>query len=96
MAAALRLQALGHTVCLLEAGGVAGDDATAALGDVECVDLAIGPESGNRWFGGSTNTWWGKVALLDPIDLSLVIGSHCRAGRSARTSCPATGRRRAT
>ena len=71
VSAALRLQERGLTVCVLEAGGTEADGATTALGDVECADLPIGPESRNRWFGGSTNTWWGKVAPLDPIDLSV-------------------------
>ena len=67
---ALRLQERGLSVCLLEAGGTEADDATTALGDAECTGLPIGPESRNRWFGGSTNTWWGKVAPLDAVDLS--------------------------
>jgi choline dehydrogenase-like flavoprotein len=67
---ALRLQDRGLSVCVLEAGGTGPDDATTALSDIECTDLAIGRESRNRWFGGSTNTWWGKVAALDAIDLT--------------------------
>lgn len=65
-----RLAAAGHRVTLLEAGGLDYDPATQAL--------AAGPNLGLpyyaledarlRFFGGTTNIWGGRCALLEPLD----------------------------
>ncbi|HMJ13184.1 MAG TPA: NAD(P)-binding protein, partial [Polyangiaceae bacterium] len=59
-------------VLVLEAGGLEQDPATEA----ECFEIDhLGTPYGNpiatrgRWFGGSTNLWFGRIAMLDPIDL---------------------------
>jgi choline dehydrogenase-like flavoprotein len=54
-------------VLLVEAGGA--DPAAAPEVPIEVTGLPIGPESRRRALGGTTTTWWGKVATLDAIDL---------------------------
>ena len=66
-----RLLKLGHTVVLLESGGLDYEPATADLNAGETVgeeyyDLE---DSRLRFFGGTTAIWGGRCAELDPIDL---------------------------
>lgn len=68
---ARRLNGTNLNVILLEAGALVRD--VAAEQDTFDVDQ-IGipwrnpiPDRG-RWFGGSTNLWYGRIALPDPID----------------------------
>jgi len=68
---ARQLAALGHQVCLLEAGGLdyeadtqdlyAGINRGMTYYDLEQARL--------RFFGGTTNIWGGRCACFDPIDL---------------------------
>lgn len=67
--AALQFEDSRHRVCVLEAGGMEPDPLTASVYDLECADLRIGPESRLRYFGGTTNSWWGAAALPHPIDM---------------------------
>ena len=58
-------------VLVLEAGGAARDLAIERdLFEIEQLDLPyLNPEPPRaRFFGGSTNLWFGRVATLDPID----------------------------
>ncbi|PZQ64108.1 MAG: GMC family oxidoreductase [Phenylobacterium zucineum] len=68
---ARRLLELGHSVVLLESGGLDYERATAALNAGENVgetyyDLE---DARLRFFGGTTAIWGGRIAELDPIDL---------------------------
>lgn len=65
---AVELLGSGLRVLVLEAGGLKPDPATEALGDLDSVALPVSPTSRQRFFGGTTNSWWGKVALLDETD----------------------------
>tara|TARA_A100001037_G_scaffold306511_1_gene352228 strand:- start:3641 stop:5275 length:1635 start_codon:yes stop_codon:yes gene_type:complete len=67
---ARRLLDHGHSVCLLESGGLEFEQATQALYDganvgLEYYDLV---DARLRFFGGTTRIWGGRCALLDPID----------------------------
>ena len=59
-------------VLVLEAGGLEHDPVAEA--DTYAIDqlgipyLSTIPNRG-RWFGGSTSLWFGRIAMLDPIDL---------------------------
>ena len=68
---ARRLLELGHSVLLLESGGLDYERSTAELNAGENVgeeyyDLA---DARLRFFGGTTAIWGGRIAELDPIDL---------------------------
>jgi choline dehydrogenase-like flavoprotein len=58
-------------VLLVEAGGRAPTPEAEDQCRVEATGLPIGADSRQRLLGGTTNTWWGKLATLDPIDLQL-------------------------
>lgn len=65
-----RLLEAGHTVILLESGGLDYEAATSSLNAGENVgepyyDLE---HSRLRFFGGTTAIWGGRIAELDPID----------------------------
>lgn len=67
---ARRLAALGIDVCLLEGGGFDYEADTQAL----CAGANLGmpyyalEEARLRFFGGTTNIWGGRCALMDAID----------------------------
>lgn len=68
---ARRLQRSSHRVLVLEAGGLQRDVETEQA--VFALDVLGSPQlnpepSRGRWFGGSTNLWFGRIARLDPID----------------------------
>jgi choline dehydrogenase-like flavoprotein len=69
VSAAIGLRDSGLRLCVIEAGGLQPDEEARSTREVESVGLPIGPRSRERFFGGTTNTWWGKVAALDEIDL---------------------------
>ena len=58
-------------VLLLEAGGLRRD-CSAEDESFRVENIGLQPndeiESRGRWFGGSTNLWFGRIALPDPID----------------------------
>ena len=67
---ARRLAGHGHSVCLLESGGLEFEQDTQDL----CRGANVGmeyyelDESRLRFFGGTTRIWGGRCALLDAID----------------------------
>ncbi len=67
---ALRLRERGRAVLLLESGGFRPDPVTSSMTDVDAPMLPIGPESRQRFLGGTTNTWWGGAAMLEDIDFA--------------------------
>lgn len=69
-AAARRLLALGHSVALIESGGLDHDDATADLNRGNVVGQPYHPleHSRLRFFGGTAAIWGGRVAEYDAID----------------------------
>jgi len=69
-AAARRLLARGHSVVLIESGGLDHDAATADLNHGEVVGQPYYPleHSRLRFFGGTTAIWGGRCAEYDAID----------------------------
>jgi choline dehydrogenase-like flavoprotein len=65
---AAELRSTGRRVLVVEAGGLKPEPATEALNEFESTDMAVPVTSRERRFGGTTNSWWGKVALLDESD----------------------------
>ena len=69
-AAARRLLARGHSVVLLESGGLDHDEASADLnrGSIVGQDYHQLEHSRLRFFGGTTAIWGGRCAEFDAID----------------------------
>lgn len=65
---AAELKSSGRRVLVVEAGGLEPDAASEALNQLESSDMTVPASSRERRFGGTTNSWWGKVALLDEND----------------------------
>lgn len=67
---ARRIAASGHSVCLLESGGLDFEQASQDLyrGDNVGMTYYDLDESRLRFFGGTTHIWGGRCALLDPVD----------------------------
>ena len=67
---ARRLMQLGHSVCLLESGGLDFEQPTQDLYAGENVGMTYYDldQSRLRFFGGTVGIWGGRCALLDPID----------------------------
>jgi len=67
---ARRLTELGHSVTLLESGGLDFEQKTQDLYRGENVGMPYYDldESRLRFFGGTVAIWGGRCALLDPID----------------------------
>ncbi|KQY22546.1 GMC oxidoreductase [Rhizobium sp. Root482] len=74
---ALELMHSGKRVGVLEAGGAdSTDDKAENDKAVESRGIEIRPESRERILGGSSETWSGFIAPLDPIDFEPRPGSH--------------------
>lgn len=69
---ARQLDGSAPSVIVVEAGGLKQDvdteDETFAIDHVGTPYRNPIPDRG-RWYGGSTNLWFGRIAKLDPIDL---------------------------
>jgi choline dehydrogenase-like flavoprotein len=67
---ARNLRREGFSVCLLEAGGADFDKATQSLYDGPNIGMPYYPlvDARLRFFGGTTNIWGGRCAILDDID----------------------------
>ena len=67
---ARRLMQLGHSVCMLESGGLDFEQPTQDLYRGANVGMPYYDldQSRLRFFGGTTSIWGGRCALLDPID----------------------------
>jgi choline dehydrogenase-like flavoprotein len=67
---ARRLMEQGHSVCLLEGGGLQFDQDTQALfvGANLGMDYYDLVDARLRFFGGTTRIWGGRCALMDRID----------------------------
>jgi choline dehydrogenase-like flavoprotein len=68
---ARRLLGMGHTVTLLESGGLDYESETANLNAGENLGQAYYrlEDARLRFFGGTTAIWGGRLAEFDPIDL---------------------------
>ena len=69
-AAARRLLSLGHSIVVIESGGLDHDKATADLNRGDIVGQEYHPleHSRLRFFGGTTAIWGGRCAEFDAID----------------------------
>src|SRR5512139_3290387 len=69
-AAARRLLAQGHSIVLIESGGLDHAEASADLNRGDIVGQEYHPleHSRLRFFGGTTAVWGGRVAEYDAID----------------------------
>ena len=69
-AAARRLLANGHSVVLIESGGIDHDEASADFNRGEIIGQPYHPleHSRLRFFGGTTAIWGGRCAEYDAID----------------------------
>jgi choline dehydrogenase-like flavoprotein len=67
---ARQLMQMGHSVCLLESGGLDFEQATQDLYKGANVGMPYYDldQSRLRFFGGTLGIWGGRCALLDPID----------------------------
>ncbi|MEX2405704.1 MAG: GMC family oxidoreductase [Actinomycetota bacterium] len=65
---ALRLLERGRSVLLLESGGGLPDPETSSLNDIETTGLPVGPDTRQRFLGGTTNSWGGRCAMLEETD----------------------------
>lgn len=70
IAIARKLAAEGHSVCLLESGGLDFEQASQELYDGDNVGMPYYDlkQSRLRFFGGTVAIWGGRCALLDAID----------------------------
>jgi len=62
----------GTTVCLIEAGDVAPDEATQSLHDVSSIGYPVREDfmARARYFGGSCNLWAGRSMRMGPHDFA--------------------------
>jgi choline dehydrogenase-like flavoprotein len=68
MSVATELSASGLKICVLESGGVERSKFAEALKKVEHTGFRVREESRERIVGGTSYTWAGQSAPLDPID----------------------------
>jgi choline dehydrogenase-like flavoprotein len=74
---ALELMHTGQRICLIEAGDQSViDDETDDLKRVESRGIEIRPDSRRRILGGTSETWSGYMAPLDPLDMEARPGIH--------------------
>ncbi|MGH2540924.1 MAG: GMC oxidoreductase [Actinomycetota bacterium] len=65
---ALRLVERGRSVLMLEAGGADPDPDSSSFNDLETTGLPVGPDTRQRFLGGTTNSWGGRCAMLEESD----------------------------
>ena len=72
VALARKLASRGYEVCLLEAGGMDFEQATQDLcfGEVVGMEYYELEHARLRFFGGTTNIWGGRCAVLDAVDFA--------------------------
>jgi len=67
---ASQMRRSGYRICVLEGGGLKPDPVSDSALELEWSGLPVDEHSRERYFGGTTNTWWGKLAMLDEVDLA--------------------------